>query len=175
VFVLTWKAVQGYQIGEHGTLFFGMTEILKLTEPRITAVTMMVVIAQKNSEKPVRLCAVAEIMGVSVSYLELLVAYLRAGGLLRSFRGPTGGYMLAKPVDTISLLDIVLPIKSGPTKRGAKEEGGACKFPQVQALWDRLENFQYFLLENITLADVLNSDLEFHPFLKRILDRCEQA
>jgi Rrf2 family iron-sulfur cluster assembly transcriptional regulator len=161
--------------GARQDVALGMIGKLKLTEPRITAVTMMVVIAQNSSKKPVTVAVAAEIMGVSVSYLEGLAAYLLGGGLLRSFRGPTGGYMLAKPVDTISLLDIVLPIKSGPTKRGTKEEGEACKFPQVQALWDRLENFQYFLLQNVTLADILNSDLKAHPFLNRILDRCEQA
>jgi Rrf2 family iron-sulfur cluster assembly transcriptional regulator len=148
---------------------------LKFTEPRITAVTMMVVIAQKRSEKPVRLCAVAEIMDVSLSYLETLVAGLLDSGLIRSLRGPTGGYILAKPTDGISLLDIVLSIESSSAKKGGKRADRALRYPQVQALWDRLESFQYFLLQNVTLADVLNSDLEAHPFLNRILDRCEKA
>lgn len=148
---------------------------LKLTEPRIAAVTMMAVIAQKSSEKPVTLSTVAEIMSVSVSHLEYLAPYLLGRGLIKSFKGPTGGYMLAKPAKEISILDIVLPIMTIPEKRGGKRAADTFKSPQVRALWGRMENLQYFLVQNVTLADVLNSDLDVHFFLNRILDRCEQG
>jgi len=163
-----------FSIGARQDVALGMIGKLKLTETRMTAINMMVVIARKSSDKPVALVVVAEIMGVSVSYLEGLAAVLRGAGLVRSFRGPRGGYVLAKPVDTISLLDIALPIKSGPERR-CKKEGGSCNFPQVQALWDRLENFQYLLLQKVTLADFLNNDVGVPPLLNRLLDRCEQA
>jgi Rrf2 family transcriptional regulator, iron-sulfur cluster assembly transcription factor len=164
-----------FSIGERQDVALGMIEKPKLTEPRITAVTMMAVIAQKSSEKPVTLSTVAEIVRVSVSYLEGLAADLLGGGLIKSFRGPTGGYILAKPADRITLLDIVLPIKSRPVKGGGKRAADAFKYPQVQALWDRMENLQYFIMQNVTLADVLDSDLDIHPCLNSILDRCEQA
>ena len=151
---------------------------LKLTEQRITAVTMMAVIAQKSRDKPITLSDVAAIMGVSVSCLETLTPNLLARRLIRSFRGPTGGYILAKPAKEISLLDIVLPIQSKPVKAGGQRTQRAARaliYSQAQALWDRMENVQYFLLQNVTLADLLESDLDAHPFLNRILDRCEHA
>jgi Rrf2 family iron-sulfur cluster assembly transcriptional regulator len=118
---------------------------------------------------------VAEIMSVSVSYLEYLAPYLVGRGMIKSFRGPTGGYMLAKPANEISLLDIVLPVMSIPEKRGGKRAADTFKSPQVKALWNRMENLQYFLMQNVTLADVLDGDLDVHPFLNGIRDYCDQA
>jgi Rrf2 family iron-sulfur cluster assembly transcriptional regulator len=162
-------------IGTRQDVALGMIGKLRLTEPRISAVTMMAVIAQKSSDKPVTLSTVAEIMSVSVSHLEYLAPYLLGRGMIKSFRGPTGGYMLAKPAIEISLLDIVLPVMSIPEKRGGKRAADAFKSPQVKALWGRMENLQYFLMQNVTLADVLDGDLDVHPFLNRLFDRCQQA
>ncbi|VTP67085.1 HTH-type transcriptional regulator iscR [Serratia rubidaea] len=41
-------------------------------------------------------------LGISVSYLEQLFTVLRRDGLVRSVRGPGGGYLLVKPADEIT-------------------------------------------------------------------------
>lgn len=46
-------------------------------------------------------------LGVSHSYLEAILSKLLAAGLIRSYRGPGGGYTLAKNPDAISIKDIV--------------------------------------------------------------------
>lgn len=57
--------------------------------------------------------ALAEFHGVSPSYLVKHLKLMVGAGILESVPGPSGGYRLARAVDAISLLDIVLAVE-GP-------------------------------------------------------------
>ena len=59
------------------------------------AVMAMVDLAQHSGGEPVSLAEIAERQEISLSYLEQLFAKLRKGGLVKSVRGPGGGYLLA--------------------------------------------------------------------------------
>ena len=59
------------------------------------AVMAMVDLAQHSGGGPVSLAEIAERQEISLSYLEQLFAMLRKGGLVKSVRGPGGGYLLA--------------------------------------------------------------------------------
>ena len=60
------------------------------------AVMAMVDLAQHSKGEPVALAEIAERQEISLSYLEQLFAMLRKGGLVKSVRGPGGGYLLAR-------------------------------------------------------------------------------
>jgi Rrf2 family transcriptional regulator, iron-sulfur cluster assembly transcription factor len=106
----------------------------------------------------------------AVADAERLFAFLRRTGLIRSFRGPGGGYRLAKPVYDISILDILLSEQGGNDARPNKAGYGALSAdnPHVEDLLGQLEILQYLLLKNMSLADVVNGDLSHHPLLKRL-------
>jgi Rrf2 family iron-sulfur cluster assembly transcriptional regulator len=148
-----------------------MTGKLKLTKQRKNAVAMMAEIAHQGGETPVSLSAVAGATGFSVAYLEILAGDLRRGGLIRGFRGPGGGYILAKPAADISILDIVRSTKEAMALK-SKEDRDSMPFSvrRGRDLWDQLEICHYLLLQHISLADVLNGTSETHPLLKRIRD-----
>ena len=146
-----------------------MKGTLKPTRRAKSAVAVIVEIAQQGRDTPVSLSDVAATTGLSLSYMELLCADLRHRHLVRSFRGPGGGYQLAKPADQISLLDIALSMKEWPGARNNEERDGSSLNPQVQDLWDKLDKYQYLVWQQISLADVINGDLKDHPFLQRIL------
>lgn len=55
--------------------------------------------------------AIAEYHGVSPSYLLKHLQALAGANILQSVPGPKGGYRLARPLDKISLLDIVIAIE----------------------------------------------------------------
>ena len=60
-----------------------------------------------------RAVPLAEISGrqeISLSYLEQLFAKLRRGGLVKSVRGPGGGYRLAQPANETRVADIILAV-----------------------------------------------------------------
>jgi Rrf2 family protein len=55
----------------------------------------------------VALSQIAERQGISMNYLEQLIAKLKKAGLVKGIRGAQGGYMLAAPADEISVGDIL--------------------------------------------------------------------
>ena len=66
----------------------------------------MLDLAQRNSDGPVPLEALAEAQDIPVRYLAKIIQDLRRCGLIRSVRGAHGGYKLAVPPDDIKLLDV---------------------------------------------------------------------
>jgi len=153
-----------------------MARKLELTSRRKIAVDLMVEIALQGRDTAVPLSRVAAEIDVSMSTLEHLSADLRRGGLIRGFKGPGGGYMLAKPAAEISISDIGLRTKDWPAARSNEEQDALESWcPQTRNLWDEMEKCQYLLLRHISLADVLHGDIEGHSFLKRMRDACNQG
>ena len=56
-----------------------------------------------NPNRPVTLAYLARLQDISISYLEQIFAQLRKHGLVKSVRGPGGGYVLAGSPDSISI------------------------------------------------------------------------
>ena len=57
--------------------------------------------------QPVRVEEIAETQGIPENYLRRLLIELKRGGLVASQKGPSGGYMLAKPPTRITMADVV--------------------------------------------------------------------
>lgn len=71
----------------------------------------MVSLACHPTEKPVSLRDISVEEGISLSYLEQLFVKLRQGGLVKSVRGPGGGYVLAKPALMISVGEVIAVVE----------------------------------------------------------------
>lgn len=68
----------------------------------------VVVIAKMAQEGlPISVSDVAKQENLSTTYLEQLVSKLRRAGILRSYRGPHGGYELVKDPDHITVADVL--------------------------------------------------------------------
>jgi len=61
-------------------------------------------------DKPVNLAYLAQVEDISISYLEQIFSLLRKHELVKSVRGPGGGYILSKPMSKITIGDIVKAI-----------------------------------------------------------------
>jgi len=80
---------------------------MRLTTKGRFAVTAMLDLALNEHDKPVTLAGISERQNISLSYLEQLFSRLRRNGLVKSVRGPGGGYLLAKGQDEISVSLII--------------------------------------------------------------------
>ena len=95
-------------------------------------------------------------------FLEAILADLRRAGLVRSRRGPVGGYALARPANEIAIGDIVRAV-DGPLAvvRGERPEqavyAGAAE--HLGTLWVALRAAVRSVLDDVTLAQVLSGDL----------------
>ena len=83
---------------------------MKLSTKGRYAVMAMVDLARHSGGKPVALGEIAARQEISLSYLEQLFGRLRRGGLVKSVRGPGGGYLLARAVDDTRISDIILAV-----------------------------------------------------------------
>jgi len=119
----------------------------------------MVDLAQRSGGEPVSLGDIAERQDISLSYLEQLFAKLRRSGVVKSVRGPGGGYVLSRRADRIHIADIVLavdePVVMTRCSPGSPE--GCCNDQSrcsTHELWEALGNQIYGFLSSVTVADV---------------------
>ncbi len=132
---------------------------MKLSTKGRYAVMAMVDITAHSEGKPIALADVAERQEISLSYLEQLFGKLRRGGLVKSVRGPGGGYLLAHTAEETRISDIILavdePIK---TTRCTPGSPVGCKINKSRCLthdlWEELGNKIYLYLNSVSLADV---------------------
>ncbi len=124
------------------------------------AVTAMADLAAHCCGRPVTLAEIADRQAISLSYLEQLFGKLRRSGLVRSCRGPGGGYTLGRAPHEASIADIVLAVDE-PIRATGCEPGGtrACNGASVRCithdLWEELGNQIQLYLSSVTLADVV--------------------
>jgi len=95
-------------------------------------------------------------------YLESILGELRRGGLLRSQRGPDGGYRLARPADAISIADVIRALDGELANvRGSRPENleytGAAE--SLQQVWIALRASERQILEGVSLAHVARKDM----------------
>jgi Rrf2 family iron-sulfur cluster assembly transcriptional regulator len=123
------------------------------------AVMAMVDLASHSNGQPVTLADIAERQEISLSYLEQLFAKLRRGGLVKSVRGPGGGYLLAHDRDATRIGDIILavdePIRAVRCSPGASI---GCRGDRSRCLthdlWEELSNQIRLYLSSVSLGDV---------------------
>lgn len=80
---------------------------MRLTSKGRYAVRAMLDLTTNSNGNPVRLQEISERQNISLHYLEQLFRKLRNGQVVKSVRGPGGGYVLARSMDTISIKDVL--------------------------------------------------------------------
>jgi Rrf2 family protein len=95
-------------------------------------------------------------------YLESILGELRRGGILRSQRGPEGGYRLAHPAAEISIADVIRALDGELANvRGSRPENlrylGAAS--ALQEVWIALRASERAILESVSLAHVASGQL----------------
>ncbi len=124
------------------------------------AVTAIIFLAQQDKRMPMPLADIARLHEISLSYLEQLFAKLRRAGLVKSVRGPGGGYMLSRSADKILISDVIAAVEM-PTARERKSASkSAVDGSETQALWEALGNQVFGFLSSISVADVCERRIE---------------
>lgn len=80
---------------------------MQLTTKGRYAITAMLDLASNNTGKPITLDIISQRQNISLSYLEQLFAKLRRAELVKSVRGPGGGYLLDAEPRNINLTQII--------------------------------------------------------------------
>jgi Rrf2 family transcriptional regulator, iron-sulfur cluster assembly transcription factor len=131
---------------------------MRLTTKGRFAVTAMMDLALRGDDGPVALAGVSERQKISLSYLEQLFGKLRRYKLVDSVRGPGGGYCIARPLDTVTVADIVRAVDEplDATQCGGKENCLDDQRCMTHDLWAALNAKMYDYLSSVTLAGLVD-------------------
>jgi len=130
------------------------------------AVMAMADLAKRGGQKAVTLGEIAARQDISLPYLEQLFARLRRRGLVKSVRGPGGGYRLAHSAAELRVSDIVTAVdepleavRCGGGPVGCMPGGEKCL---THDLWDELGRQIHDYLASVSLDDVVSGNLPRH-------------
>lgn len=132
---------------------------MKLTARARYAVTAMLDIALQEGTGPVTLTEISQRQEISLPYLEQLFCLLRRRGVVRSVRGPGGGYLLAREANTITLEMILSAVDEELDNtrclgRGGCQSGKICL---THGLWCLLNDKISQFLRQVTLAELTHN------------------
>ena len=140
---------------------------MKLTSKGRFAVMSLVDIAINSvGNKPVSLSEISNRQNISLPFLEQIFISLKKSGIVKSVRGPSGGYTFAKNPDFIKIYDVIKAIDEDlkimrcngvdygciPNKRKTK-----CL---THNLWNKLSNHILFFLSSVSINDVRKNSYE---------------
>lgn len=128
------------------------------------AITALLKLYHYSKSTPLSLGLISEQEDISISYLEQLFSGLRKHGIVKSYRGPGGGYVLAKDAKDIRISDVMVAAEDcaparRPKKTAEKKTGSDANYSTAM-LWDRLNSFILDITQNISLEDVANSNMD---------------
>jgi len=135
---------------------------MRLTSKGRYAVSAMIDLSKNEHNGPVNLAAISDRQFISLSYLEQLFRKLREGGLVKSVRGPGGGYLLNRTPAEITVSDVIRAVdeeikatRCVNALRGC-HRGNRC---DTHELWDNLGMHIYRFLDVVTLQDVCDKQV----------------
>ncbi len=112
---------------------------------------------QHDNGEYITLLSISERLGISKIYLEQVFSLLKRAALVLSVKGAQGGYQLARPLEQISVLDILLAVEQALTE--PTQETVAEKAPALEAalrlVFGRLDEAVVAALSGVTLADLV--------------------
>lgn len=121
------------------------------------AVRAVIELAAGGGERPRKVEEVAQAQHIPMSFLENILTQLRSAGIVRSQRGPEGGYWLARPAKDVNLAEVIRAVEGplvgvrGQRPEEVEYEGSA---ESLQQVWIALRANLRKVLEHVTIADV---------------------
>lgn len=122
-------------------------------------------LARRQGSGPVKIVEVAESQAIPPRFLENILNQLKQGGFVESRRGKEGGYLLARPAESILIGEIIRfiqgPICPVDCCVGGTDQDcpflGDCVF---QPLWQRVKHALEGVYDSTTFADLVRADRE---------------
>src|SRR5437763_8100262 len=120
-------------------------------------IAMLELAGRYGDKTPVRLKAIADAHGIPQRFLVQILLQLKGNGLVASTRGASGGYQLGRPPDQISLADIIGVIDRSERGPARTDDVTSPTTEAIRGVWRRIQAQQQRILEETTLADLVQS------------------
>jgi Rrf2 family cysteine metabolism transcriptional repressor len=124
---------------------------------------VMTELAQRFGAGPVLVDSIAENQSISTNYIHVLVAALKSAGLVRSVRGPNGGYELTRDPSTVSALEVVRALEGPCTPVDCLADPKVCPRASIcvtRDVWTEVGAAVEGVLGSFTLAALVERQRE---------------
>ncbi len=133
---------------------------MQISNSAYVGVEILVRLAAYEPDRSCTAQALAEWINRSMTHTETLMSHLRAAGLVRSRRGPGGGYHLTKPADQITVAEIFEAfdeprvLSRRPLNAITLEPETLNNLDGTDLLWEVLKSRILLFLSGVSLADI---------------------
>jgi Rrf2 family iron-sulfur cluster assembly transcriptional regulator len=134
---------------------------VKVTTRGRYAVMALVSLASDPGARPVPLKEVARREAIPEAYLQQLFVRLRRQGIVRSVRGPGGGFVLGRPPSAIPVGEVIRTAEARRGSVGCRDANpgcgrlGSCR---TQGMWDTVERKVEEFLDSVTVQDLFEGN-----------------
>lgn len=121
-------------------------------------VRLMLALGLNDKKEPVFLKDIAHSEGISEKYLSQIIIPLKAKGLVTTFRGAHGGYLLSRPASEIKLRDIIEPLEGDMSLVDCVNAPDICgKSTEcvTREVWNEMSLLLLNFLDTFTLEDLV--------------------
>jgi Rrf2 family transcriptional regulator, iron-sulfur cluster assembly transcription factor len=133
---------------------------MRITTKGRYALRAVLALAQSSGEgKPVSIKSISEQEDISAEFLEQIFFKLRKADVIRSVRGPGGGFFFARPLEKITLMDIIEASGEGlgiaPCSCGKKTDCTRKKDCAAFDIWRDMDGHMRDFAQGRTVADMI--------------------
>lgn len=139
---------------------------MKITTRGRYAVMALVSLSAASRGNPVSLKDIAKQEEIPEAYLQQLFSRLRKRNLVKSIRGPGGGFLLARHPSQITIGEIIRSAEGRDGTIGCRRTGRSCgriERCKTQGMWDALESRMEEFLDSISIEDLFHDPAEETP------------
>lgn len=127
------------------------------------AIRAVVYIATRGADHPVRVTPMAAALKVPRNYLSKTLHLLARAGVLRSTRGPLGGFQLAVPPAKLTLARVTAPFDEAGARHCllGRPQCSAQRPCAAHASWSALSDSLQDFFQRTTIEDLVREDQSF--------------
>jgi Rrf2 family transcriptional regulator, cysteine metabolism repressor len=108
-------------------------------------------LATQNPSEPVKIAGIARRQKIPQKFLELILAGLKQGGFVESRRGAEGGYLLARPAESLTVGEVLRFIEGPQNSKGRARRKAETPF---SGMWQQVDRAVSGVIDKTTFADL---------------------
>ena len=133
---------------------------MRITTKGRYALRAVLQLSLQQEKKPVSIRTLSELENISAEFLEQIFFRLRKAGLIRSTRGPGGGFQLEKPLDQITVADVFIAVGEelhfSPCTFDDGNPSGREPICPAHSFWEHTYSMFRSYFHSVTLQDIIN-------------------
>jgi len=137
---------------------------MMLTTKSRYAVMVIVEVASSQSTRPIKLADISNKQTIPLNYLEQIFLKLKKANIVKSVKGPGGGYCLNVPSESLNIIEIIDAVEENTkmtrcsVDKTCRKNGAKC---MTHDLWKGLGNQIRSYFSSISVADVMAGEIDF--------------